>query len=304
MSLRDAPYMSDIPAQLLRIGDFSRVAQVSVPTLRHYDDVGLLRPAHVDRFTDYRYYALEQLPRLNRILAFKDLGFSLDEIVRLLDDEVPPEQIRGMLRLRMADVTRQMREESMRLQRIESRLRQIEHEGEPSPYDVTFKSLPACSVASQRQFVHSIAQMGELRCAMYETVYGALRSAGVRAPGAELMLYHSKEYTEVDVDMEAAVVLSARDLGALDSGRALLPAGVSVQTLPPSPETACVVHRGSTYEVTQAIVAVFAWMADNGYRCVRDAIREVHHYGREGELLDMNAPVVMEIQVTVERVAG
>jgi DNA-binding transcriptional MerR regulator len=293
--------MTDYSARLLRIGDFSRVAQVSVPTLRHYDDIGLLPPAQIDKFTDYRYYVLEQLPRLNRILAFKDLGFSLDEIAQLLDDDVPPEQIRGMLRLRMADVTRQMRAEAMRLQRIESRLRQIEHEGEPSQYDVTFKSLPACSVASRRQIVRTIGEMGEVRCAMYAKLYRALRDAGVHSPGVELMLYHNKEYTEVDIDMQAAVLLGPRDVNLLGGGRAAVPADLTMQNLPPSPETACVIHRGSTYDVTQAIVAVFAWMADNGYRCAHDAVREVHHYGREGELLDMTAPVVMEVQVSVER---
>ena len=65
---------------MLKIGEFSKFGQVSVKALRHYDELGLLAPARIDRFTGYRYYALDQLPRLNRILAFKDLGFSLDEM--------------------------------------------------------------------------------------------------------------------------------------------------------------------------------------------------------------------------------
>ena len=62
---------------LFKIGDFSQIGQVSVRMLRHYDELGLLKPAYVDRLTDYRYYSLEQLPKLNRLLALKDLGFSL-----------------------------------------------------------------------------------------------------------------------------------------------------------------------------------------------------------------------------------
>ena len=65
---------------MFKIGEFSKLSRVSVKALRHYDDMGLLRPAQVDRFTSYRYYALEQLPRLHRILGLKELGFSLEQI--------------------------------------------------------------------------------------------------------------------------------------------------------------------------------------------------------------------------------
>ena len=74
---------------MLRIGDFSQLAQISVRTLRLYDEMGLFKPAQIDRFTDYRYYNVEQLARLNRILALKDLGLSLEQIKQLRVDDVP-----------------------------------------------------------------------------------------------------------------------------------------------------------------------------------------------------------------------
>jgi DNA-binding transcriptional MerR regulator len=83
---------------MLRIGDFARLSQVSVVTLRHYDELGLFKPAEVDPLTGYRYYSAAQLPRLNRILALKDLGFTLDQIERVLADGLTPEQLRAMLR--------------------------------------------------------------------------------------------------------------------------------------------------------------------------------------------------------------
>lgn len=60
----------------LRIGEFSRLARVSVKVLRHYDRMGLLEPARTDDWTGYRYYSSEQLTRLNVILSLKELGFS------------------------------------------------------------------------------------------------------------------------------------------------------------------------------------------------------------------------------------
>src|SRR5881392_1225295 len=81
---------------LLKIGDFSRLAQVTVRALHHYEQLGLLAPAQIDRFTGYRYYDLDQLPRLHRILALKDLGFSLEQIVDLLQSDLSPELMHGM----------------------------------------------------------------------------------------------------------------------------------------------------------------------------------------------------------------
>ena len=77
------------------IGTVARLAQVSVRTLRYYDELGLLRPVWADPDTGYRWYAPDQLQRLHRILAFRDLGVTLADIGRLLDNGVSAEQLRG-----------------------------------------------------------------------------------------------------------------------------------------------------------------------------------------------------------------
>src|SRR5260370_27311223 len=97
-------------AVMLKIGDFSRLSLVSVKGSRYYDELGLLRPARVDEFTSYRYYSASQLTRLNRILVLKDLGLSLQQIALLLDKELLPDQIRGMLRLKQVEFHQQLEE--------------------------------------------------------------------------------------------------------------------------------------------------------------------------------------------------
>ncbi len=124
---------------MFKIGEFSKLSRVTVKTLRYYDEIGLLKPAEVDRFTSYRYYSVSQLPRLNRILALKDLGLSLDQIGQLLKDDLSPEQIRGMLRLKQAEIRQQVQEEQARLARVEQRLRYIEQEDKMPNYDVVIK---------------------------------------------------------------------------------------------------------------------------------------------------------------------
>ncbi|CAA9454595.1 MAG: Transcriptional regulator, MerR family, partial [uncultured Rubrobacteraceae bacterium] len=141
---------------MLKIGDFSQLGQVSVRTLHHYDERGLLKPARIDDWTGYRFYSVEQLPRLNRILALKALGFSLDQIGRLVDDDVPAEQLRGMLALKQAEIERQLTEGRTRLLRVEARLKQIEQEGEPSPYEIVLKRTAPLTVASARTTVPTL----------------------------------------------------------------------------------------------------------------------------------------------------
>ena len=126
---------------MIRIGDFSRLRRVSVKTLRYYDEMGLLKPVEVDRFTGYRYYEFNQLPRLHRILALKDLGFSLEEIGRLLESDLSAEQMRGMLKLRQAEIRQRVEEETGRLERVELWLRQIEQENSMTNYDVVIKKI-------------------------------------------------------------------------------------------------------------------------------------------------------------------
>lgn len=126
---------------VLRIGEFSQLSQVTVKTLHHYDEIDLLKPAHIDRFTNYRYYTLEQLPRVHRIMALKELGLSLEQIGLMLNDEISDEQIRGMLRLKRAEARQQMRDMQNQLSMIEFRLRMIEAETDFPALDVVVKRL-------------------------------------------------------------------------------------------------------------------------------------------------------------------
>ena len=123
----------------MKIGDFARLGQVSVRMLRHYDVMGLLQPAHVDGYSGYRSYDPEQLHVLNRLVALKDLGFTLDQVRELLVDEVGPEELRGMLRLRQVELEAEERAVRTRLAAVESRLRMIEKEHH-MPNDYVLKS--------------------------------------------------------------------------------------------------------------------------------------------------------------------
>lgn len=125
---------------MLKIGDFARTAHVTVKTLRFYAREGLLSPVYIDRYNGYRYYTLDQLPTLNRILAFKDLGFSLAQIRQLLGETLTAAELRAMLRVKQAELQQAVARESARLERVEERLKMIDDEARADISDILFSS--------------------------------------------------------------------------------------------------------------------------------------------------------------------
>jgi DNA-binding transcriptional MerR regulator len=284
---------------VLKIGDFSQLGQVSVRTLHHYDERGLLKPARIDDWTGYRFYSVEQLPRLNRILALKDLGFSLDQIGRLVDNDVPAEQLRGMLALKQAEIERQLTQGRTRLLRVEARLKQIEQEGEPSPYEIVLKQTAPLTVASARTTVPTLEDMPVCRCDLYDDLYETLERRRVEPGTPEYALYHTVEYLDRDIDMEAAVPVNGIPNGSPD----IAEDGLAFRRLPAVPEMASVVHEGSAWDIPRAITALFGWIGANGY-ATAGPYRELHLYGRENDLFRADATnvdsILVEIQVPVQ----
>ncbi|HKJ38273.1 MAG TPA: helix-turn-helix domain-containing protein [Anaerolineales bacterium] len=126
---------------MLKIGEFSRLSQVTIKTLHHYDELGLIKPTHIDPITNYRFYTVEQLPRIHRIMALKEMGLSLEQIGLMLEKELPTDEMRGMLHFKQAEIQQEMRETQRQLSMVEFRLRMIEAEINFPELDVVMKRL-------------------------------------------------------------------------------------------------------------------------------------------------------------------
>jgi effector-binding domain-containing protein len=272
---------------VIRIGDFSKLSRVSVKTLRYYDEMGLLKPVEVDRFTGYRYYEFDQLPRLYSILALKDLGFSLEEIGRLLESDLSAEQMRGMLKLRRAEIRQRVREEAERLERVELWLRHIEQEDSMSRYDVVIKKIEPMKVASVRGVVPTPPDQRSL----WDELMNSLYQKNARMIGTPMAIYHDPDIKERDWDIEVVMPIEDEIPG---DGR------VKIYDLPGHEKMACVVHTGPFATILEAYDALAKWIDQNGYQIVGP--------GRELNLRlpetpgDQNDPnTVNEIQFPVEK---
>lgn len=279
---------------MFRIGDFSQLGQVSIRTLRHYDELGLLKPAEVDELTDYRYYTIDQLPRLNRIVALKDLGFSLKEIRGFLKQDVSLDDLRGMLEHKQAELTEQLKAESARLLRLQMRLKHIELENAPLGFDITLKQVPAATIFSKRYAVPDLAEMDKYCTLFYSELYAVLNAQELSPIAPEFTLYHTREYLTQNVDIEVAVVLASDDLERLE-----LPDDDSftVRRLQGAKRVASVVYQGYFHELGGAARALTLWMGMNACHSV-GAAREVHLSGPIAQT-GKDKPVVIELLVPV-----
>jgi DNA-binding transcriptional MerR regulator len=277
---------------VIKIGEFSRLAQVPVPTLRYYDQVGLLKPVSVDRFTGYRYYSVSQLPRLNRILALKGLGFPLEQISLALDEDLTPEQMRGMLRLRHAQISQQLEETQSQLLEVEVRLQQIEREDALSAYDVVLKRVEPLLVASVRATLPNHSAVGVLFGEVYEAIRSYVNEALAPNPelgGQTLVLWYDSEFKETEVEGAAAFMLRTR---VPESGR------VRVHDLPAA-TMASTVHHGTYESIGQAHEAVLGWIEANGYQ-IAGADRELNLHHTPPIRRD-DPSYITEIQYPVEK---
>ena len=258
---------------MFKTGEFSKLARVSIRLLRYYDEIGLLKPAYTNTDTNYRYYTIDQLPRLNRILALKDLGLTLDQIGRYLDNSISPDEIRGMLMMRKAEIEQTLQDELGRLQRVEARLRQMEQETNTTPQPrVEIKAIPDMTILSQRKALPSLeATMG-----MFQQIRALLPAESSHDPniGKMVVINHAEGFDENNIDVEFGIITTDDDIN-----QRALDAGLSVRTLVGSAMMAVALFVGEGQHANTTYNALGHWMAE-------------HHY----ELADLPRELMLKVQ--------
>ncbi|MEV0617263.1 MerR family transcriptional regulator [Nonomuraea sp. NPDC050404] len=250
------------------IGDFARLGLVSVRMLRHYDAIGLLRPAHVDPVTGYRSYQAEQLSRLNRIVAIKDLGFTLEQVGAILDEQVGTQELHGMVRLRRAQLEAQINADLARLRSVEARLRTIETEGRMRTAEVVLKKVDPVRVAqlSARAASYESRDIEPVIVPLFDEICRRVEAASVRITGPGLAHYLPDDDGAVIVHacLPVNVPPGGHGLdGGLDGG---FDGGFDVVDLPAIETAATIIHRGPMMAVGSTFQALAHWIEENGYR--------------------------------------
>jgi DNA-binding transcriptional MerR regulator len=272
---------------MFAIGEFARHGRVSVRMLRHYDAVGLLEPAHTDPATGYRYYEAAQFARLNRIIALRDLGFTLPQVAALLDEQVGAAELRGMLMLRRAELRDQIAADRARLARVEGRLLTIESEDDGPAADVVRKCVAPVRVAELTATAanYEPASVTPVIQPLYRDLFAQLCRSGATAPGPAIAYYTDTADPDGAITVHAAVAMTAQARGQQE---------FSVVDLPEIGTAATLIHRGSMDQVLPSIQALARWIDASGYRSLGYP-RELtlkHAPDRDEWVTELQEPVV------------
>ena len=273
---------------MFAVGEFASLGRVSVRMLHHYDAVGLLRPARVDPSSGYRYYSADQLSRLNRIVALKDLGFTLEQVQRVLDDKVDAAELRGMLRLRRAQLQEHLAVENARLARIEVRLRMIESEEIMSTEEVVVKPLAPLRVAELSAVAvnYEPSSIGPVLSPLYPELFRRLAEAGLPMAGAPLAYYEPA----ADDTVVCHAAVPVREVPANDHGLALV-------ELPGVEQAATLIHHGPMDAADATMQTLARWIDEHGYaaaagRFAREVYLDYDPAYPEAGVTEMQLPVI------------
>ena len=238
--------------QMIKIGDFSKLARISIRMLRHYDEIGLLIPCYVDQFTSYRFYSAEQLTTVGRIQTLKEMGFALAVIKEILLTYDDVDSLRNYLKIQLDQAREDAIAAEHRLHLLENMFNRTGDESYMQ-YTVTVKEIPKRYVASLRRIVPSYnderllwEQMGSETKALQMSMAN---------PAYSLAMFYDEGYKESDVDVEIQVAVN----GSFNDTE-----NVRFKTVP-AVTVASSVFKGGYDQLIAVNEAIASWVADNNY---------------------------------------
>ena len=283
---------------LLKIGDFARLSRVSVKTLRYYDEIGLLVSSEVDAFTNYRYYTVDQLARIHRIMALRELGLSLEQIKQMLDADLSVEQIQGMFELRKAELEQHVHETQARLAQVQFRLRMLKVEDQMPTIDIQVTEVAPFTGLTDRQRFRvepdtlNLGSGSETPAARGRMYLEALthHKLPLNPPVA---IYYNLDFEAEYVDNKTILPLESKP----DEEIVLADNTVMLwETILGLPQAAAYIFTGPYDHLPEQLLVVERWMAENGYQRGEQARAIFHrgpmHFGPQNEF-------VTEVQIEI-----
>ncbi len=280
---------------MLRIGEFARLSGLTADTLYHYEKLEILIPASVDLVTGYRAYDALQLLSVNKILALKDAGFTLEEIADVLHEETSNARLIEKLEEKARHLEESLSNEYQRLGRLHTNIFLIKNGGIPQMNDITIKRVEPILVASLRRTIAK-SSFDESLSEMWPKLNQCIDDNGIKKTIPCMMLYHAGwwdigelllHYDEATLDLEVAEPVTR---SFANDGE------VQVYTLPPVEKMASIVHKGPFSTIPGTCDRLFDWMKHNHY--VADGpMREIYHKG--DWMTDDPEEFITELQVPI-----
>ncbi|HEY0036834.1 MAG TPA: MerR family transcriptional regulator, partial [Longimicrobium sp.] len=281
---------------MFRIGEFAALTRVSRRMLRHYDAIGLLKPEAADPRTGYRYYSAAQLPRLNRILALRECGFSLDEVEHLLRSNLGADEIEPLLRQHRDELRRRIRADRQRLAQLRTWIAGASRGRGVAVSTVVVRSVAPALMATRRA---SVPGFGTAVEQLFDTTEAFVASHAARADSSPMLVLHSG-LSARPMDLEVAIPLRRRIPPSPE---------VDVREMEGAEQMACIAYTGGYHQTELAFAAIAEWASARGLRMVGPAREAYVRFGADEEIARLLPPrflaehegeYVTELQVPVD----
>lgn len=271
---------------MFRIGEFSKLTQVTIRMLRYYDEMGLLKPAEIDQQTSYRMYCVDQIPVLNKIVYLRDSGFNVAEIAAALTNENDGFLVK-QLEKKQAQIELAIQSEKEKLKKLELAKKELQSSGSDMHYHVTIKSVPECPVLALRRVIPTYYAEGELWAEL--SAFAAQHQMAICSE--TFTIYHDTEYKEQNVDVElcAPVKKMGKNIGPF-----------TFRIAEAVPIMASTMVYGAFSNIAGGYLAFAQWLCQNSqYRMLAEN-RQIVHRGPWNEsdpnqyLTEIQVPLGME----------
>ena len=242
---------------MYKIGEFSKITNLTVKALRYYDEEEILKPScRADN--DYRLYADEDFEKAQVIVFLRGLDFSIAEIKEILANYNQKEDLHYYLLEKRALISQHIETQKRLMKKISQHLLPGIKEQSMMNYEIEIKEFEAVNVASIR-FKGAYTDVGK----HFRTIFKSVKD---KAHGAPFNCYYDDEYQEV-ADMELCVPIRGTVTGK----------EIVLKTMP-SMKALCTTHKGSYESLNFAYKALLDYAEENGIECKLPS-REIYHKG-------------------------
>ncbi|MEA4988773.1 MAG: effector binding domain-containing protein, partial [Anaerovorax sp.] len=249
---------------MFKIGEFSKLTQISIRMLRYYDEVELLKPAEVDKWTGHRLYSVEQIPRLNRILYLRDSGFHVTDIALAL--EMDDCSLLKSLDKKRLEIEQTIQSQQEKLQKIAIAKDEIQGNKGELHYNISIKSIPEYQVLSLRKIVPTYYSEGDL----WNELSAFAKEQKIELANHTFSIYHDTEYKEQDVDIELCVLVSKMQTNIEP---------FCFRITEPVHMMACTMVYGDFSNIAGAYIAFAEWLQKNSKYRISNPMRQIVHRG-------------------------
>lgn len=266
---------------MFKIGEFSKLTQVTIRMLRYYDEVGLLKPAKIHPNTGYRMYSVDQIPILNKIIYLRDSGFNVSEIQEVLNlnnDKLLLEK----LDIKYLEIEESIKDEEKKLKRIEAIKKEIIEGKEETPYNISIKRIPSYQVLSLRKIIPNYYAEGEL----WKELGIFVEEHKIEVSNNTLSIYHDEEYKETNVDVEVCV--SVKNMGNSEGN-------FIYRNTEDIPIMASTMVYGDFSNIAEAYINFAKWLQQNSEYEISGKTRQIVHRGSWNE--DNPDNYLIELQI-------